>query len=460
LSPVSFLSFIHIKMHPVDFTHDPSRQSWVTSANQPNTDFPLQNLPYCLFQKGEDRPRIGVGIGDQVFDLKWCLDQEKLEPIWKSIVDQPSLNQMMGLPVNRRIELRQAISRLLDGQTQQQQGPLSAGLVPQQQVKLLLPCRIGDYTDFYASIHHATNVGMMLRPNNPLLPNYKHIPIGYHGRASSVVVSGTEVTRPWGQQAPDTEGGLPSWNPCRMLDYELEVGCFIGPGNSLGDSISLERAPENLFGICLLNDWSARDVQKWEYQPLGPFLAKSFATTISPWVVTMEALTPFRCAEYSRPEGDPQPLPYLSGQENSQQGGIDLNLEVYLRSEEMIKQNVPPFLISAGRFNQMYWTFGQMLAHHSSNGCNMQAGDLLGSGTVSNASKESRGCLLEMTWDGSADNPLPSTQRTPLKLPTGETRKFLEDGDEVILKGYCHNDRFRRIGLGVCSGKILPARQL
>lgn len=447
-------------MQTIDFTHDPERKSWLASANQPECDFPLQNLPFALFQVRGQNPRIGVGIGDQIFDLYWSLEQGHLNREWRSILDQPDLNRLMATPAVGRRELRQQISRLLCDQSAGIGDQLSKGLIPQEQATLLLPCQIGDYTDFYASIHHATNVGMMLRPNNPLLPNYKHIPIGYHGRASSIVVSGTPVVRPWGQLAPESDEGQPGWSPCRMLDYELEVGCFIGPGNALGQPLSLDQAADHLFGICLLNDWSARDIQKWEYQPLGPFLAKSFTTSISPWVVTMEALAPFRCPEFSRPDGDPEPLPYLSSQRNREWGGIDLQLEVLLRTETMARQNIPPQLLSRGKFNQMYWTFAQMLAHHSSNGCNMQPGDLIGSGTVSNATKDSRGCLLEMTWDGSAENPLPSTQRTPLDLPGGETRKFLQDGDEVIFRGYCQNGQHRRIGMGECSGKILPAPQL
>jgi fumarylacetoacetase len=447
-------------MPTLDFTHDPQRQSWLASANQTDCDFPVQNLPFAVFQTPGQSPRIGVGIGDQILDLHWCLELGHLAAEWQTILDQPNLNRLMATPAAGRGELRQQISRLLGNESAGIQEQLSKGLIPQQQATLLLPCKIGDYTDFYASIHHATNVGMMLRPDNPLLPNYKHIPIGYHGRSSSIVVSGTSVVRPWGQQAPESEEGLPGWNPCRMLDYELEVGCFIGPGNNLGHPLSLDEAADHLFGICLLNDWSARDVQKWEYQPLGPFLAKSFASSISAWVVTMEALAPFRCPEFPRPGGDPKPLPYLSSRRNRESGGIDLTLEVLLRTEAMAQQNIPAQLLSRGKFNQMYWTFAQMLAHHSSNGCNMQPGDLIGSGTVSNATKESRGCLLEMTWDGSIENPLPSTQRTALELPSGETRKFLQDGDEVIIRGFCENGQYRRIGIGECSGKILPAPQL
>jgi fumarylacetoacetase len=297
----------------------------------------------------------------------------------------------------------------------------------------------------------------MFRPNNPLLPNYKHIPIGYHGRASSIVVSGSPVRRPLGQLAPATEGGNPTRAACKLLDYELEVGCYIAQGNELGTSIPIDQVEDYLFGLSLLNDWSARDIQKWEYQPLGPFLAKSFASTVGPWIVTMEALAPFRCPEFKRPAEDPQPLDYLTSMFNTKSGAVDLQLEVFLRSAQMAEQGMEPVKLSAGSFNNMYWTFGQMVAHHASNGCNLQPGDLLGSGTVSGLDRGSRGCLLELTWDGDQKNPVPGTQRTPITLPTGEERKFLVDGDEVIFKGHCQNDSHRRIGFGACSGTIVAA---
>jgi fumarylacetoacetase len=301
--------------------------------------------------------------------------------------------------------------------------------------RLLLPCEIGDYSDFYASIHHATNAGKMFRPDNPLLPNYKWLPVGYHGRASSIVVSGTPVRRPLGQTV-ENPAGPPSFGPSRRLDYEVELGAFLGPGNAMGEAIPASEACDHLFGLCLLNDWSARDIQSWEYQPLGPFLAKSFATSISPWVVTMEALEPFRCAAEARPEGDPQPLPYL------QTGGHDafrITLEVWLRTARS-----EPVRISRGNFASMYWTLAQMVAHQASNGCPLRPGDLIGSGTVSGPEKENRGCLLELTWRGTE----------PLQLPGGETRRFLEDGDEVILRGYCEAPGFRRIGFGECRGTV------
>jgi fumarylacetoacetase len=312
-------------------------------------------------------------------------------------------------------------------------------LHPISEVELLLPSDIPDYTDFYASIQHATNVGRLFRPDNPLLPNYKWMPIAYHGRASSVVVSSTPVRRPWGQIVSNP-AGPPTYAPCRLLDYELEVGAFLGPGNPMGEPIPMARAEDHLFGVCLLNDWSARDIQSWEYQPLGPFLAKNFATSISPWVVTIDALEPFRVPSPPRAEGDPSPLPYLAA---TGDGAFRITLEVWLRSARM----QDPARVSHGDFSSMYWTLAQMVTHHSSNGCPLRAGDLIGSGTVSGPEKENRGCLLELTSHGVE----------PLELPGGEIRRFLEDGDEVILRGFCEAPGFRRIGLGECRGTILPA---
>jgi fumarylacetoacetase len=369
----------------------------------------------------------------------------------------PTLNSVMNLPPTVRSRLREIISGLLVDSTKADRGAVEKTLVAQSDVTYGLPCQIGDYTDFYASVYHATNVGSMFRPNNPLLPNYKHIPIGYHGRASSIVVSGTEFRRPLGQLSPAEEGGNPTRAACKLLDYELEVAGFVAQGNELGQTISIEAAEDHLFGLALLNDWSARDIQKWEYQPLGPFLAKSFATTISPWIVTMEALAPFRCPEFSRPAGDPTPLEYLTSSTNSKFGGVDLTLEVFLCSREMRSQGIDPIQLSSGSFTNMYWTVAQMLTHHSSNGCNLRPGDMLGSGTVSGLARQSRGCLMELTWDGDQANPVPGSQRTPIKLPTGEERKFLADGDEVIIKGFCENETHRRIGFGTCAGTILPA---
>jgi fumarylacetoacetase len=312
---------------------------------------------------------------------------------------------------------------------------------------MLLPAAVGDYTDFYASLHHATNVGRMLRPDNPLLPNYKWVPIGYHGRASSLVASGTAVRRPSGQTEPGAGETAPRFGPSRNLDYELEVGAFLGPGNALGCPIPLAEAEAHLFGLCLVNDWSARDMQKWEYQPLGPFLAKSFATTVSPWVVTLEALAPYRVPATPRPEGDPEPLPHLADEDDRVRGGFDLRLEVLLLTRAMRERGEAPFLVSGSNLKDLYWTLAQMVAHHSSNGCNLRPGDLIASGTVSGPTPEQRGCLLERTWRGSE----------PLSLPGGEARRFLEDGDEVILRGRCEREGVARIGFGECRGIVAAA---
>ena len=445
-------------MRPIDHTHSVDLKSWVESANEEGSDFPIQNLPYCLFHTESEFHGIGVGIGDHVLDLSCCkaLFAEELQ----EYIDGHNLAGLMEAPVADRLAVRHRISELLSlacDELQGNEGLRDSALIPQSSVSYVVPTDIRDYTDFYASVFHATNVGSMFRPNNPLLPNYKHIPIGYHGRASSIVMSGQEVRRPIGQLAPAEEGGSPTRGACKLLDYEMEVGFFVGTGNALGETISIADAEDHLFGMCLVNDWSARDLQKWEYQPLGPFLAKSFATTISPWIVTMEALAPFRCPVFERPETDPQPLDYLSHQQNQSQGGVDIRLEVALTTAQMRNENQAPHVLSRGNFRDMYWTVAQMLTHHSSNGCNLQAGDLMASGTVSNRERSSCGCLLELTWDGELDNPVPGTQRTPIPLPSGEERKFLADGDEVIMSGYCEKDGFRRIGFGQCRGTILAA---
>jgi fumarylacetoacetase len=314
------------------------------------------------------------------------------------------------------------------------------------EAQMRVPAIIGDYTDFYASVFHASNVGALFRPDNPLLPNYKYVPIGYHGRASSIVISGTPVRRPCGQTKPPS-ANAPAFGPSASLDYELEVGVFVGPGNPLGETIPINDAEQHVFGLCLLNDWSARDIQAWEYQPLGPFLAKNFATTISPWIVPMEALAPFRAPAFPRPPADPDPLPYLNSPEQSASGGIDVILEVYVSSAKMRENGIEPLRLSRGNLRHLYWTVAQLLTHHASNGCNLRPGDLLATGTVSGADEEARGCLLEITRRGAE----------PLTLPTGETRRFLEDGDEVILRGCCERAGLPRIGFGPCSGVVLPA---
>ncbi len=457
----------------IDETHDPKLESWVESANDPETDFPIQNLPLCTFETKTDpegSPFLGIRIGQYVLDLHLMYEHasellSQPEHIEHTISHAAWNNFSKNCKPGDRVMLRKQISRLLQhGVSELQEHKLRNALLRSvDAVRPVVPCVVSDYTDFYASLFHATNVGSMFRPDNPILPNYKHIPIAYHGRASSLVASGTEIVRPCGQQAPAEEGGSPGFGPCKLLDYELEVGVVVGRGNEMGEPVSIADAEDHILGLCLVNDWSARDMQKWEYQPLGPFLAKSFATTVSPYIVTMEALAPFRTPAFERPAGDPQPLEYLQSDANRASGGIDLTLEVYLASEQMRSRGMSPIRLSKGGFKDMYWTIGQMLTHHTSNGCNLQPGDLLASGTVSGPTRGERGCLLELTWDGDpfANPPsvVPGTQRTPIELPTGETRKFLADGDEVILKGYCEREGFRRIGFGECRGVVKPARE-
>lgn len=434
-------------------THNPKLRSLVESANLEGTDFPIQNLPFGVFRlKGTTEfPRVGVAIGDQALDVRACRNAGlfvDLADEAAAACERSSLNQLMSLGRPHWSSLRGRLSELL-GEKSREREIVRRALFQMKDVEMLLPVEIGDYTDFYASIHHATNVGGMFRPNNPLLPNYKYVPIGYHGRSSSIVISGTGVRRPGGQ-LKDEKDEHPTFAPSNRLDYELEVGAFVGPGNLPGEPVEIDRAEEHIFGICILNDWSARDIQTWEYQPLGPFLAKNFASTISPWVVTMEALEPFRIPAFSRPKSDPPPLPYLSSRDDMLYGGIDLTLEVFLSSQRMREQQIPPARVSRGNFKEMYWTLAQMLTHHTSNGCNLRTGDLLGSGTVSGPTKDSLGSLLELTWRGSE----------PLGLPSGEERKFLQDGDEVIMRAYCEKRGAARIGLGECRGTIHSPKNL
>ncbi|MFN8667706.1 MAG: fumarylacetoacetase [Gemmatimonadaceae bacterium] len=438
-------------------THRPDLRSWVASANDGVTDFPVQNLPYGVFRRrGNDEAwRVGVAIGTMILDVAAAsaaglLDDDAGQAA--RTCASPSLNGLMSLGAPSWTALRRALSEMLraDTDTGRAAQALAASLlVPQGEAELRLPADVSDYTDFYASVFHATNVGSMFRPDNPLLPNYKWVPIGYHGRASSLVVSGTPVVRPHGQLGG--EGGAPpTVAPSRRLDYEAELGIFVGPGNSLGQVIPIEDAVEHLFGVALLNDWSARDVQAWEYQPLGPFLSKNFATSLSPWVVTFEALAPFRVPAFARAIGDPAPLPYLADATDQSRGGIDLSIEVWLRTTRMRQDDQRAVRLSRGNARDLYWTMAQLLAHHASNGCNLQPGDLLGSGTISGPEKETRGCLLELTWRGTE----------PITLPNGETRRFLEDGDEVILRGSCERPGYARIGLGECRGVVRPAISL
>lgn len=432
--------------YQVNETHDAGLVSWVESANG-HPDYPIQNLPFGAYRR-DDEQRLGVAIGEQILDLAAASDSGLLDsvPEAHAAIEQPVLNQLMALPLATRARLRYALSRLLQAGTPEgDEARHDDVLVRQTDVELVLPAHIGDYTDFYASIFHATNVGKMFRPDNPLLPNYTWIPIGYHGRASSIVPSGTPVRRPSGQTRDDASAP-PTFGPSRRLDYELEVGLFVGTGNPLGQPFPIADAGAHLFGVCLLNDWSARDIQTWEYQPLGPFLAKNFATSISPWVVTMEALAPFRTAPLARRAGEPAPLPYLSDADDQRQGALGISLEVLLSSAAMRSADMPPLSLSRSSLADLFWTPAQIVTHHASNGCNLEPGDLLGTGTVSGEAKEARGCLLELTWRGSE----------PITLPTGEVRRFLENGDELIVRGWCERDGFRRIGLGECRGIILP----
>jgi fumarylacetoacetase len=437
----------------VNETHDPRRTSWVESA-QGHSDFPIQNLPYGVFRRrGTDKPPvIGVAIGEQILDLGAARATGGLTEcaaVAAQACTTATLNALMALGPEHWSALRSEVSALLASDSPAYKADRHIGrrlLVPVAEAELFLPAQVGDYSDFYASVYHATNVGSMFRPENPLLPNYKWIPIGYHGRASSIAVSGTPIRRPLGQ-IKDADVESPVFRPTRALDYEMEVGCFVGPGNPLGQPVAIDQAEQHLFGLCLVNDWSARDIQSWEYQPLGPFLSKSFATTVSPWVVTMEALEPYRVPAFRRPTGDPAPLPYLDSPNTRSRGGLDLTVEVYLVTARMRDAGLPPLRLSRGSAADLYWTLGQMFTHHASNGCNLRPGDLFATGTISGPAKDSRGCMLELTWRGSE----------PLALPTGERRKFLEDGDEVILRASCERQGATRIGFGECRGVVLPA---
>jgi len=423
-------------------------RSWVTSANNAQSDFPLENLPYGVFRLGEQQ-HIGVAIGDRILDLCGCGRAGLLDGLAQKTVEACSaewLNALMALGPEAWTALRHKITALLTAEADAvMQRRVEALLVPMSEAVMQLPAQIGDYTDFYASIHHATRVGALLRPDNPLLPNYKHLPIGYHGRASSIVASGTEIKRPCGQTRRAT--GTPEFRPTRMLDYELEVGFFVGQGNRLGEPIPMAEAGQHIFGACLVNDWSARDIQTWEYQPLGPFLGKSFATTISAWVVPMEALEPYRVKVDERPAGDPEPLEYLR-EPVGQRGAIDVTLEVYLESQMMRQMGTAPMRLSQANLRELYWTSAQLLAHHTSNGCNLRPGDLLATGTVSGREEGSEGCLLEKRH-----NP------EPICLPSGELRTFLEDGDCVTMRGYCQKAGLPRIGFGECAGMVVSAAQ-
>ena len=425
-----------------DASNDPRLKTWCESAE--GSDFPIQNLPLGIFSVGERRRQAGVAIGDYVLDLGGIA--ELLDEDWREDLSQPVLNGWLARGHEAQSALRQRLQELLS--EEEYRDEIEPQLVGQSEVRFHLPCFVGDYTDFYVGIHHATNVGKQFRPDNPLLPNYKFVPIGYHGRASSVRASGEPVIRPNGQRkAPDADA--PEYGPSRRLDYELELGIWIGEGNELGSPIPIGEAAEHIAGYCLLNDWSARDIQAWEYQPLGPFLAKNFLTSVSPWVVSTQALAPFRKPRLSRPVGDPQPLPYLDDASDRQTGALGIQLEVTLSTERMRREGLAPHILSHGSADAaMYWSAAQIVAHHSANGCNLQPGDLIGTGTLSTESAGGLGSMLEISQGG----------KEPIQLPNGETRSFLEDGDEVTLKAWCEGESVR-IGFGECVGRVVASGQ-
>jgi fumarylacetoacetase len=420
-------------MEACNETLDPTRRSWVSSANLSGADFPIQNLPYGRFRlTPNDQWRIGVAIGDMVLDLKAT-----------GLINHAEMNQLLAMTKEDRIALRVAISNGLKEDTPINRETFEKALLEQASVEMGMPCDVGDYTDFYVGIHHATAVGKLFRPDNPLLPNYKWVPIGYHGRSSTLNVSGVSFPRPCGQvKAPDAE--IPTFRPSARLDFELEIGVVIGQGNKQGQPISIEKAEDHVFGLTLFNDWSARDLQAWEYQPLGPFLSKNFASTLSPWIVTIEALSPFR-QEFKRADGEPQPLAYLSSKSNSLQGAFDVKLEVLIQTDAMRKAGLPFERISYSNFTEAaYWTVAQMVTHHTVNGCSLRPGDLFGSGTLSGPKPEQAGSLLELTQGG----------KQAINLSNGESRTFLQDGDSIALKGWCEKSDAVRIGFGECIGTV------
>ena len=438
-------------MNAINETHSPQLRSWVETANRPGTDFPIQNLPHGVFRRrGSAEPfRGGVAIGDMILDLgaahAAAVFSGEAAPA-AAHAAEGTLNAFMSMGPCAWSALRLALSRMLcEGAAQA--GQLSGCLVPQSQAEMAVPARIGDYTDMYTSVYHATNIGRLFRPDNPLMPNFKWLPVGYHGRASSIGVSGQQFHRPRGQVLPPGASS-PVFTECKRLDYELEIGIWIGTGNALGEPVSIDEAQQHVFGLTLLNDWSARDVQAWEYQPLGPFLAKNFASTVSSWIVTMEALAPFR-APFERPAADPQPLPYLDSTTNRACGQLDLNVEAWLQTATMHAQGRPAVRLSRGNVREAaYWTLAQLVTHHTVNGCNLRSGDLFGSGTLSGPAPDQAGSLLELSMGG----------RKPITLPNGETRSFLQDGDTLTLRAWAERAGARRIGLGECAGTVLPAR--
>lgn len=429
-------------------THDPQLTSWVASANRPDADFPIQNLPFAVFRRrGSSEPwRGGVAIGDQIVDLGAAAATLTDDAATAARAGgESSLNHLMSLGPAAWSALRLALSRALRTGAPQQ-AALAAALVAQTDAEYTVPARIGDYTDFYTSIYHATNIGRLFRPDAPLMPNYKWVPIGYHGRASSIGVSGQAFARPQGQTLPPG-ASAPQFGPSKRLDYELELGIYIGTGNALGQPVPIVEADAHVFGVSLLNDWSARDLQAWEYQPLGPFLAKNFASTVSPWIVTLDALAPYR-VPFARPDGDPQPLPYLDSAQQREQGAFDIELEVGLETAAMRAAQTGAARVSRSNYRHAYWTLAQLVAHHTVNGCNLQPGDLFGTGTLSGPTLDQAGALVELTSGGKA----------PLTLPNGETRTFLEDGDAVVMRAWCARPGAARIGFGECIGRVLPAQ--
>jgi fumarylacetoacetase len=428
-----------------------NRKSWVESANDPSSGYPLQSLPYCVFAGEDGRPRLGAGIGAFVLDLRWSKGAglfDGLPATLQAACEARTLNSLIACGGAAHAALRSRLMDLLGSQADPAtQAAVSVALTPVEAVTFLKSIESANYTDFYASIHHATRVGRLFRPENPLLPNYKHVPIGYHGRASSLVVSGTQVRRPRGQSKPTTPGGIPGFGPTRFLDYEVEVGLYIGEPNPLGEPVPIRQAADHIFGLSLVNDWSARDMQSWENQPLGPFLSKSFATSVSPWVIPMAALAPFRVPANLRLPDDPEPLTYLWDATDQYTGAINLTAEAWLLTSALRAAGQPPHRLSQANMRHLWWTPAQLVAHHTSNGCNLLPGDLLATGTISNQNDESAGCLLELTAGGA----------NPILLPNGESRTQLEDGDEVILRGFCRREGFPDVSLGECRGMVVPA---
>jgi len=437
-------------MSLINETHDIKLTSWIASANNESTDFPIQNLPFAVFRrKGSNEEfRGGVAIGSQVLDLNVIASSNIFSGLAQDAVvaaNASALNEFMGMGIEYWSALRLSLSKALRTGSEHQ-AILENSLIAQADIEFSMPCHIGDYTDFYTSIHHATAVGKLFRPDNPLLPNYKWVPIGYHGRASSIDVSGQEFHRPKGQtKAPDAD--VPSFGPAKRIDYELEMGIYLGKGNDLGDAISIQNAEDHVFGFCVFNDWSARDLQAWEYQPLGPFLAKNFASTVSPWIVTTEALAPYR-TPWTRDESEPQPLEYLDSAKNREQGSFDVTMDVQIETEKMRSEGTDASKVSQSSFKHSYWTVAQMVTHHTVNGCNFIPGDMLGSGTQSGPEHEEAGSLIELSRGG----------KESITLSNGEQRKFLEDGDKVIMRGWCEADGFARIGFGSVEGTILPTK--